>query len=113
MEAKQCNAVDGVSYICLAFGPVLRCLSKRGMCQPPSTACNTISYSYKSNSKNPNYPFKGDAAVCKNILAHKPSQFLKSEEMPTEPCQATVSKTKIVGRLSKASDHPSLLLLIK
>ena len=83
------------------------------MCQPPSTACNTISYSYKPTSKNPNYPFKGDAAVCKIILAHTPSQFLKSEEMPTEPCQATVSKTKIVGRLSKASDHPSLLLLIK
>ena len=113
MGAKQHTAVDGVSYICIAFVPLLCCLSKQGMCQPPSTACNTISYSYKPTSKNPNYPFKGDAAVCKIILAHTPSQFLKSEEMPTEPCQATVSKTKIVGRLSKASDHPSLLLLIK
>lgn len=56
---------------------------------------------------------KGDPAACKVILAHAPSLFLESTQMPTEPCQTTMSKPKFVGRLSKASDQPSLLLLIK
>lgn len=57
---------------------------------------------------------KGDPVAYKVILAHTPSQLLKSKQMSSKPCQTTQwVNQKCVRRLSKASDQPSLLLLIK